>query len=425
METLIRKNNINIIFIGHVDSGKSTIGGHILYLTGQVDKRTLDKYQREAKDKNRESWYLSWALDTNVEERDRGKTVEVGRAFFETDSTRFTILDAPGHKSFVPNMIGGASQADVAVLVISARKGEFETGFERGGQTREHAMLVKTSGIEHLIVVVNKMDDPTVGWDKSRFQEIQNKLSPYLKTLDFSNVMYIPISGLTGTNLIDVSSDIWYDGPSLVAYLDSITLHMSRSNGPVRLSIVGRYNSMGTTIFGKLGSGTIVKGQTLIIMPNKISVQVLEMFSGDDEVERSCCGDNINVKLKDIVDDDISPGFVLCSPDDICHTSDCFDAQILIVECKSIICAGYSAVLHIHNCIEDVLVDAIICLIDRKTNIKSRRTHLKPGDIAIVRLQICSGIICIETYKDFSHMARFILRNDCQTVAVGKVLKLK
>lgn len=140
-------------------------------LTGMVDKRTLEKYEREAKERSRETWYLSWALDTNQEEREKGKTVEVGRAYFETERKHFTILDAPGHKSFVPNMIGGAAQADLAVLVISARKGEFETGFDRGGQTREHAMLAKTAGVKHLVVLVNKMDDPTVEWDEGRYNE--------------------------------------------------------------------------------------------------------------------------------------------------------------------------------------------------------------------------------------------------------------
>lgn len=166
-----------------LDAGKSTIGGQIMSLTGMVDKRTLEKYEREAREKSRESWYLSWALDTNQEERDKGKTVEVGRAYFETEKKHFTILDAPGHKSFVPNMIGGAAQADLAVLVLSARKGEFETGFDRGGQTREHAMLAKTAGVKHLVVLVNKMDDPTVNWDENRFNECRDKILPYLKKL--------------------------------------------------------------------------------------------------------------------------------------------------------------------------------------------------------------------------------------------------
>jgi peptide chain release factor subunit 3 len=180
------KENMNIIFIGHVDAGKSTIGGHLMYLTGQVDKRTLEKYEREAKEKNRETWYLSWALDTNQEERDKGKTVEVGRAAFDTESKHISILDAPGHRSFVPNMIGGAQQADVGILVISARKGEFETGFERGGQTREHAMLAKTAGVRHLVVLVNKMDDPTVEWSEERYEECKTKLTPFLKKVGFN-----------------------------------------------------------------------------------------------------------------------------------------------------------------------------------------------------------------------------------------------
>merc|ERR1712142_1335537 len=191
------KEHVNVVFIGHVDAGKSTIGGQMMYLTGMVDKRTLEKYEKEAKEKNRETWYLSWCMDTNNEEREKGKTVEVGRAYFETEKKHFTILDAPGHKSFVPNMIGGASQADLAVLVISARKGEFETGFERGGQTREHAMLVKTAGVKHLVVAINKMDDPTVQWDQGRYDEIVGKLSPWLsKQVGYKKdqVHFLPLS---------------------------------------------------------------------------------------------------------------------------------------------------------------------------------------------------------------------------------------
>jgi peptide chain release factor subunit 3 len=164
------KEHVNIVFIGHVDAGKSTLGGNILYLTGMVDERTMEKYEKEAKEAGRESWYLSWALDSTKEERSKGKTVEVGRARFETEKRRYTILDAPGHKSYVPNMISGAAQADVGVLVISARKGEYETGFDKGGQTREHAVLAKMQGINKLVIAINKMDDPTVEWSKDRYR---------------------------------------------------------------------------------------------------------------------------------------------------------------------------------------------------------------------------------------------------------------
>ncbi|EPS65067.1 hypothetical protein M569_09712, partial [Genlisea aurea] len=181
-----RKRHLNVVFIGHVDAGKSTIGGQTLFLSGQVDERTIQKYEKEAKDKNRESWYMAFIMDTNEEERVKGKTVEVGRAHFETEATRFTILDAPGHKSYVPNMISGASQADIGVLVISARKGEFETGYEKGGQTREHVQLAKTLGVTKLIVVVNKMDESTVKWSKERFDEIKLKMESFLKSSGYN-----------------------------------------------------------------------------------------------------------------------------------------------------------------------------------------------------------------------------------------------
>ena len=196
LEEIYGKEHINVIFLGHVDAGKSTLGGSILYATEMVDQRTMDKYKREAKEAGRETWYLSWALDLTREERAKGKTVEVGRGFFETKKRRYTILDAPGHKTFVPNMIGGASQADVGVLVISARKGEYETGFEKGGQTREHAVLAKTQGVNKLVVVVNKMDDPTVEWSQERYKECTEKLSAFLKS-----VGYNPKTGLSATTL--------------------------------------------------------------------------------------------------------------------------------------------------------------------------------------------------------------------------------
>ena len=165
----------------------------------------MEKYEHDAKEAGRETWYLSWALDSTPHERSKGKTIEVGRAYFETATRRYTILDAPGHKTYVPSMISGAAQADVAVLVISARKGEFETGFDRGGQTREHVMLVKTVGVSKVVVVVNKMDDPTVNWDQARYNEIKDKLVPFIKVAGFNpkDVSFIPISGYTGLNLKD------------------------------------------------------------------------------------------------------------------------------------------------------------------------------------------------------------------------------
>lgn len=238
LKEIYGKEHVNIIFIGHVDAGKSTLGGSILYATGMVDERTMEKNKAEAKALGRETWYLSWALDLTKEERSKGKTVEVGRAFFETESRRYSILDAPGHKTYVPNMIGGASQADVGILVISARKGEYETGFEKGGQTREHAMLAKTQGVNKLVVVINKMDDPTVEWSKERYNECTTKLSAFLKGTGYNlktDVFFMPIAAQTTVNIKDrIPPGVcpWYDGPSLLEYLDGMTSLERKINAP-------------------------------------------------------------------------------------------------------------------------------------------------------------------------------------------------
>jgi peptide chain release factor subunit 3 len=424
-----KKEHVNVVFIGHVDAGKSTIGGQIMYLTGMVDKRTLEKYEREAKEKNRETWYLSWALDTNQEERDKGKTVEVGRAYFETEKKHFTILDAPGHKSFVPNMIGGASQADLAVLVISARKGEFETGFEKGGQTREHAMLAKTAGVKHLIVLINKMDDPTVNWSNERYEECKEKLVPFLKKVGFNpkkDIHFMPCSGLTGANLKEQSDFCpWYIGLPFIPYLDNLPNFNRSADGPIRLPIVDKYKDMGTVVLGKLESGSISRGQQLVMMPNKHNVEVLGILSDDVETDSVAPGENLKIRLKGIEEEEILPGFILCDLNNLCHSGRTFDAQIVIIEHKSIICPGYNAVLHVHTCIEEVEITALICLVDKKSGEKSktRPRFVKQDQVCIARLRT-AGTICLETFKDFPQMGRFTLRDEGKTIAIGKVLKL-
>ncbi|GMF03538.1 unnamed protein product [Ambrosiozyma monospora] len=251
--------------MGHVDAGKSTMGGNILYLTGAVDKRTVEKYEREAKDAGRQGWYLSWIMDTNKEERNDGKTIEVGKSYFETDKRRYTILDAPGHKLYISEMIGGASQADVGILVISARKGEYEAGFERGGQSREHAMLAKTQGVNKLVVVINKMDDPTVAWSKERYDECTGKLTQYLKAIGFqkNDFIFMPVSGYTGAGLkdrVNKKECPWYDGPSMLEYLDNMPLADRKINDPFMLPISGKMKDLGTVVEGKIASGHIKKG---------------------------------------------------------------------------------------------------------------------------------------------------------------------
>ena len=326
LKEIYGKEHVNIIFIGHVDAGKSTLGGSILYATGMVDERTMEKNKKEAKDMGRETWYLSWALDLTKEERAKGKTVEVGRGFFETEKRRYSILDAPGHKTYVPNMIGGASQADVGILVISARKGEYETGFEKGGQTREHAMLAKTQGVNKLVVVINKMDDPTVEWSKERYAECTTKLSAFLKGTGYNlktDVFFMPIAAQQTLGIkerIPKGIADWYNGPSLLEYLDGMQTLERKVNAPFMMPINGKYRDMGTIVEGKIEAGVVKKGMSLTMMPNKTAVEIAATYGEtEEEVAAAQCGDQVRLRLRGIEEEDILPGFVLCSPKRLVH----------------------------------------------------------------------------------------------------------
>ncbi|KAF8192437.1 eukaryotic polypeptide chain release factor 3 [Pholiota molesta] len=426
------KEHLNIVFIGHVDAGKSTMGGNLLYLTGMVDKRTMEKYERDAKEAGRESWYLSWALDSTTQERAKGKTVEVGRAYFETEARRYTVLDAPGHKTYVPSMISGAAQADIAILVISARKGEFETGFERGGQTREHIMLVKTAGVTKLVVVINKMDDPTVNWEKVRYDEIKDKLTPFIKAAGFNpktDVTFIPVSAYTGVNLKDrIPKEVctWHDGPSFLEHLDHTPMIERKINSPLMMPVSEKYKDMGTVVVGKIESGHIRKGDALILMPNKTPVEVAAIYTElEEEVNRALCGDNVRIRLRGIDDEDISPGFVLTSPTKPIHAVRQFEAQLAILEHKSIICAGYSAVMHIHTLSEEVTLPALLHYFDKATGRKSKKPpqFAKKGQ-KIVALIETAEPVCVERFTDYPQLGRFTLRDEGRTIAIGKITKL-
>lgn len=432
------KRHLNLVFIGHVDAGKSTTGGQILLLSGQVDDRTIQKYEKEAKDKNRESWYMAYIMDTNEEERLKGKTVEVGRAHFETENTRFTILDAPGHKSYVPNMISGASQADVGVLVISARKGEFETGYEKGGQTREHVQLAKTLGVSKLVVVINKMDDSTVGWSKERYDEIEGKMIPFLRSSGYNvkkDVQFLPISGLVGSNIktrMDKKVCGWWNGLCLFEILDTIEIPPRDPKGPLRMPLIDKYKDMGTVVMGKIESGSIREGDSLLVMPNKANVKVLGIHCDEKKVRRAGPGENVRVKLSGIDDEDILSGFVLSSVANPIGAFSEFEAQLQILELldNAIFTAGYKAVLHIHSVVEECEIVDLIEEIDlkKKKDADQKKKKRKPlfvknGAVVKCRIQV-NNLICIENFMDFPQLGRFTLRTEGKTIAVGKVVGL-
>eukprot|EP01090_Pellita_catalonica_P016884 TRINITY_DN497_c0_g2_i1.p1 TRINITY_DN497_c0_g2~~TRINITY_DN497_c0_g2_i1.p1 ORF type:complete len:472 (+),score=98.07 TRINITY_DN497_c0_g2_i1:107-1417(+) len=425
---------MNVVFIGHVDAGKSTVAGNTLLLTGMVDQRTMEKYEREAKAQKRESWLLAFIMDTNEEERAKGKTVEVGRAHFETPKRRFTILDAPGHKNYVPNMIGGAAQADVAILVISARRGEFETGFDNGGQTSEHTVLAKTLGVDQLIVVINKMDEKTVKWSKLRYDSIIKQLKPFLRQTGFNlkkKVHFIPISGITGANVKErASKDVcdWYDGPSMIELLEVIKTPRRKADDPLRIPILDKYKDAGKVfIEGKVESGTITLGQSVVVMPNADEGKVTVL--GTDLAERKKCGPGENIKLviSGVRFSNVSSGFVICSADNQIVPVSRFEAQIYVLELlekKPILSGGYEAILHAHTAIEECTILGFVTGLDNK----GKRTGVRPKFIKKLESAICriqtSQPICLETYKDNPQLGRFSIRDEGKTIAIGKITSI-
>ncbi|PWZ44131.1 Eukaryotic peptide chain release factor GTP-binding subunit ERF3A [Zea mays] len=435
------KRHLNVVFIGHVDAGKSTTGGQILFLSGQVDDRTIQKYEKEAKDKSRESWErLLKLVGPTLRQNTQDSLSWMHRYLFLLFVAYVTNAGLRhGHKSYVPNMISGASQADIGVLVISARKGEFETGYERGGQTREHVLLAKTLGVAKLVVVINKMDEPTVKWSKERYDEIEAKMVPFLKSSGYNvkkDVQFLPISGLVGTNMktrMDKSICSWWDGPCLFEVLDRIVVPLRDPKGSVRMPIIDKYKDMGTVVMGKIESGTIREGDSLLVMPNKSHVKVIGLNLDESKVRRAGPAENVRVKLSGVEEEDVMAGFVLSSVANPVGAVSEFIAQLQILELldNAIFTAGYKAVLHIHSVVEECeIVELIeeIGMKKKKEDPKKKKPKRKPlfvknGAIVVCRIQV-NNLICIEKFSDFPQLGRFTLRTEGKTVAVGKVVDI-
>ncbi|KAG5182302.1 Sup35, eukaryotic translation termination factor eRF3 [Tribonema minus] len=438
------REHLNLVFIGHVDAGKSTLSGNILYLTDFVDKRTIERYEREAKQRNRESWFLAYIMDTNEEERAKGKTVEVGRAHFHSDVKRFTILDAPGHNAYVPNMIQGAAQADVGILVISARRGEFETGFEKGGQTREHALLAKTLGVRYLIVVINKMDDHTVNWSRERFDECTSKLKPFLRSCGYAvkkDVMFVPLSGLTGANVkvrVEPAVCPWWDKlvadgenntqqGTLLEVLDRLHMDNRDPAGPLRCPVLDRYTDRGTIALSKVEQGTLRAGTKVMIMPTKQVTRVEAVYINETRVSSAKTGENVSIKLA-CTEADVQKGFVVCDEARPCHASKTLLAQIALVELteqRPIFSSGYEAIFHCHTAEEECAVIDLVSATDKKTGKVTRRPRFaKEGGVVTAKIRLARSVP-VEKYDDMPQLGRFTLRTEGKTIAIGKILDFK
>jgi peptide chain release factor subunit 3 len=416
------------VFIGHVDAGKSTLSGQILLLTGMVDQRTIEKYEREAKENARDSWFLAYVMDCGEDEREKGITIEVGRASFATKAKRYTILDAPGHRNFVPNMITGASQADVAVLVVSARINEFEAGFHRGGQTTEHAILAKTLGIDTLIVVVNKMDDESVMWSQERYENIKRELGSFLRKIGYTEVKFVPVSGYTGINVMsrmNKQTCHWYDGPSLLETLDSLPLIQRNTEGPLRVPILDKYKDERgqTAIIGKIEQGSITKGQKVVIMPNRVECEVVRLVSNDQDVDIVLAGENAFIYVSG-EDSNVHAGHVMCDQRDPLEASCAFVGQFKVLD-KDVLTAGYEAQMHIHTALINCSVKSILATVDPRTgrDLIVKPTIARKGDLIRAIFELGKPI-CFEKFDVLPSMGRFAMRED-RNIGVGKVLLKK
>ncbi|XP_047990554.1 protein HBS1 [Leguminivora glycinivorella] len=422
------KDHLYIVVIGHVDAGKSTLMGRLLCDLGEVSQRTLHKYEQESKKIGKQSFMYAWVLDETGEERNRGITMDVGRAQFETKTKRIVILDAPGHADFIPNMITGAGQADVAMLVVDATRGEFESGFDLGGQTREHALLVRSLGVSQLAVAVNKLD--TTNWSQERFNEISKKLKAFLKQAGFkdSDVTYVPCSGLTGENLIKPSTEPellkWYNGPCLLDVIDKFNVPERPVSKPLRMSINDIFKGTGSgfCVAGRIENGILNKGDKVMVCPTKEVAEVKSLAINDVPNNVAFAGDQVSVTLSGIDIQNVAAGYILSDPIQQVPIASRFEARLVVFNVKAPITKGYPVLLHHQSLVESAHIVKLKALLNKSTGevIKKKPRCLGNNSVAIVDIEV-SKPISIERYKDVKELGRVMLRVAGVTVAAGLV----
>lgn len=424
------KPHLNLVVIGHVDSGKSTTTGHLIYKCGGIDKRVIEKFEKEAKEMGKGSFKYAWVLDKLKAERERGITIDIALWKFETQKYIFTIIDAPGHRDFIKNMITGTSQADAAILIVPAAKGEFEAAISKEGQAREHSLLAFTLGVNQMIVGVNKMDDKTVEYSEKRYNEIKNEMSEVLKKIGYKpkKIPFIPISGWVGDNMVDKSSNMsWYKGETLLEGLDALKPPKRPTEKPLRVPLqdVYKIGGIGTVPVGRVETGVMKPGMTVVFAPTTdlkpTEVKSIEMHH--QALEQALPGDNIGFNVKGIAVNQLKRGFV-CGElkNDPPHETKTFDAQIIIMNHPGEIKAGYTPVLDCHTAHIACKFEKLLQKLDKRTGQVAGENpeSVKKGDAAIVKLSPSKPLV-VETFEQYAPLGRFAVRDMKQTVAVGVV----
>ena len=424
------KPHLNLIIMGHVDHGKSTTTGHLLYEAGAIDERVIKSYEEEAKNLGKETFKYAWVLDNLKEERERGLTIDLRFLRFETQKYFLTVIDSPGHRDFVKNMVTGASQADAAVLFVSAKRGEFEAGIGPGGQTREHGFLAFTLGCHQLIVAVNKMDDASVNWSQERYDEIKNEISRMLKMIGFKvdKIPFVPTSGWTGDNLVKKSDKMpWYKGPTLYEALDLFEIPEKPLTKPLRVPVQDIYTitGVGTVPVGRVETGILKEGDTLIFMPGNVKGEVKSLETHHARVPKAEPGDNIGFNVRGISKNDVRRGDVGGHQDSPPTVAKEFIGQIVVIYHPTAVAAGYTPVLHYHTGQVACRFTELIKKIDPRSGqtVEEKPSFLKTGDSALVRMEPLHQI-AVETYTDFPELGRFAVRDMGTTVAAGVIKEI-
>jgi len=422
------KAHINIVVIGHVDAGKSTTTGHLIYKCGGIDKRTIEKFEKEAAEMGKGSFKYAWVLDKLKSERERGITIDIALWKFETAKYYITIIDAPGHRDFIKNMITGTSQADAAVLVIASPTGEFEAGIAKNGQTREHALLAYTLGVKQMIVAINKMDEKSVNWSQARYDEIVKETSSFVKKIGYNpeKINFIPISGWAGDNMLEKSPNLgWYKGLTLLEALDAISEPKRPTDKPLRIPLqdVYKIGGIGTVPVGRVETGILKPGMNVTFAPAMLTTEVKSVEMHHVALQEAVPGDNVGVNVKNLSVKDIRRGMVAGdSKNDPPVGCASFTAQVIVLNHPGQVGAGYAPVLDCHTAHIACKFAEMLEKIDRRTgkSVENNPKFIKSGDAAIVKM-IPSKPMCVEAFTDYPPLGRFAVRDMRQTVAVGVI----
>uniref|UniRef100_H2ZFR5 Elongation factor 1-alpha n=1 Tax=Ciona savignyi TaxID=51511 RepID=H2ZFR5_CIOSA len=430
------KLHLNIVVIGHVDSGKSTTTGHLIYKCGGIDKRTIEKFEKEASEMGKGSFKYAWVLDKLKAERERGITIDIALWKFETPKYHMTVIDAPGHRDFIKNMITGTSQAcaDCAILIVAAGVGEFESGISKNGQTREHALLAYTLGVKELIVAVNKMDSTEPRYSESRFKEIKQEVSAFIKKVGYNpgKVAFVPISGWHGDNMLEKSDNFkWFKGwdtknsagHTLLEALDSIEPPKRPTEKPLRLPLqdVYKIGGIGTVPVGRVETGVIKPGMVVVFAPPNITTEVKSVEMHHESLPEAEPGDNVGFNVKNVSVKEIKRGNVAGdTKKDPPKAAESFIAQVIIMNHPGQIRQGYAPVLDCHTCHIACKFEELKEKIDRRSGkkLEDNPQFVKSGDAAIVKM-VPNKPMCVEAFQEYAPLGRFAVRDMRQTVAVG------